>query len=439
LFHTPIEINYGTGNINQGKFNQEINKFIAENQNIKIIGIDRGEKHLLYYSLIDLDGKIIKSESLNKIKIGGKEVDFHQKLDEAEKERQKSRKSWQKIDQIKNLKAGYISHVVKKIVDLAIENNAVIVLEDLNFGFKSFRQKIEKNVYQQFEKALIDKLGFVVNKQKQNQRFAPQLSAPFESFEKVGKQTGIIYYVLANNTSKVCPQCQWRKNIYPHYSGKKTIGKLKNQYQLSMEWLENENRFVFEYKGEGDKEKVSVYSDVDRVRYDKNLNNSQGGYHIYNHSSSNESKDGRNIIEKSITLKLKELLWDKFSIKELEGELITEIINKTDEVSADDIKDLIGLFNVILNIRNTVIENNDDNSEIDYIQCPACGFDTRKENDLGIKNGDDNGAYNIALRVLFLLKRKDGIFNCIDGEGEYQKPKLTFKNTDYFQWVRDRK
>ena len=434
LFHVPIEINYGKGSINQAQFNQKINQFLSKNkQDIKILGIDRGEKHLLYYSLIDLNGKIIESGSLNKIKIGNKEVDFYQKLDEAEKERQKARKSWQKINKIKNLKAGYISHVIKKIVDLAIENNAIIVLEDLNFGFKSARQKIEKNVYQQFEKALVDKLGFVVDKEKQNQRQAPQLSAPFKSFDEIKKfkQTGIIYYVLAANTSKVCPACQWRKRIYPQYAGKDTIEKLQKNYKLSMHWLDNENRFVFSYKDE-DKQEVMVYSDVDRIRYDKKLNNNQGGYRIYSNDSTEERKEGRNVIERSITLQLKDLLQNEFGIKDFSGDLIKKMTKKTQELSADAIKNFLYLFNLILNIRNSMTDTAED-----YIQCPACGFDTRKDNKLGIKNGDDNGAYNIALRGLYLLKKKDGIFSCIDENEKYKKPKLTFKNTEYFQWAKD--
>jgi len=424
LFHVPITINYGKPSINQGQFNQKINEFIADNsRSVNILGIDRGEKHLLYYSLVDNNGKIIKSGSLNEIN----GVDYHEKLDKAEKERQEARKSWQKINQIKNLKAGYISQVIKKIVDLAIENNAIIVLEDLNFGFKSFRQKIEKNVYQQFEKALIDKLGFVTDKEKLNHRQAPQLSAPFESFEKMGKQTGIVFYVLATNTSKVCPQCQWKKNIFPHYSTKKSIAEnLQKQYKMKMYWRENENRFEFEYKGDGDKEFSSIFSNVDRVRYDKRANNNQGGYVIYQIDSTTKEKDGRNIKEKSITNLLKELLLEKFEIDNLEGELLVKLSEKSPDVSKETIKDFFGLLNSILNIRNSMTD-----TEEDYIQCPACGFDTRKENKIGIKNGDDNGAYNIALRGRFLIERIK------KAKKEDKKPNLTFSNNDYFQWVRE--
>ena len=74
-----------------------------------------------------------------------------------EKERDKARKSWTKIENIKELKSGYLSQLVHKISELMIKYNAIVVFEDLNFGFKRGRMKFEKQIYQKLEKALIDK------------------------------------------------------------------------------------------------------------------------------------------------------------------------------------------------------------------------------------------------------------------------------------------
>ncbi len=422
LFHFPVEINYGKGKAKN--FNQEVNTYISKNsEDIKIIGIDRGEKHLLYYSIIDQKGNNIKSDTLNIIN----GVDYHQKLDQLEKERQNSRKSWQNIDKIKNLKKGYLSFVVKKIVDLAIENNAIIILEDLNFGFKSFRQKIEKNVYQQFEKALIDKLGFVVDKQKQNQRFAPQLSAPFESFEKIKKQTGIVYYVLAANTSKVCPSCQWIKNIYPKYEGQNTISNLQKNYKMKV-FFEND-RFRFEYEKSG--EKISVFSDMDRQRYDKTKNQNKGSYIEYKNDNSDYGLDRDGVYqEKSLSILLKEL-FEENKIN-LDKEILQQLVNNKENIAfgnsgyAGVYKQFIYLLNQIMQIRNAISFR-----EKDYIQCPSCHFDTRVENRLGIKDGDDNGAYNIALRGKYLVSKIKKAKN------EDKKVKLTFKGDEYFKWIKN--
>lgn len=47
---------------------------------------------------------------------------------------------------------------------MSIQHNALIIMEDLNTGFKRSRQKIEKSIYQKFELALAQKLNFVVMK-----------------------------------------------------------------------------------------------------------------------------------------------------------------------------------------------------------------------------------------------------------------------------------
>ena len=84
-------------------------------------------------------------------------------LDSREKERREARQSWQTIENIKELKEGYLSQVVHKIAQLMIKYHAIVVLEDLNMGFMRGRQKVEKQVYQKFEKMLIDKLSYLVD------------------------------------------------------------------------------------------------------------------------------------------------------------------------------------------------------------------------------------------------------------------------------------
>ena len=45
---------------------------------------------------------------------------------------------------------------------MMVEHNAIVVMEDLNFGFKRGRFKVEKQVYQKLEKMLIDKFNYLV-------------------------------------------------------------------------------------------------------------------------------------------------------------------------------------------------------------------------------------------------------------------------------------
>ena len=76
-------------------------------------------------------------------------------------------KSWENIGKIKDLKSGYLSQVIHQIYNLIIENNAVVVLEDLNSEFKAKRlAKVEKSAYKKFELTLAKKLNHLILKNK---------------------------------------------------------------------------------------------------------------------------------------------------------------------------------------------------------------------------------------------------------------------------------
>ena len=154
-FHLSIIQNYQA--INKANVNAMVRTFIHSNPNMHIIGIDRGERHLLYVTVIDIKGNIKEQFSLNHIvneyKGNTYHTDYHAILEKREEERQKERQSWNTIESIKELKQGYLSQVIHKVVTLMVKYKAIVVLEDLNMGFKRGRQKVESSVYQQFEKA----------------------------------------------------------------------------------------------------------------------------------------------------------------------------------------------------------------------------------------------------------------------------------------------
>jgi CRISPR-associated protein Cpf1 len=104
---------------------------------------------------------------------------------------------------------------------LAIEHNAFIVLENLNSRFKNSRKKIEKQVYQKLELALVKKLNFVIDKKAKEGEIlsvqkALQLTLPVTNFSEIenAKQYGIMLYTRANYTSQTDPKTGWRKTIY---------------------------------------------------------------------------------------------------------------------------------------------------------------------------------------------------------------------------------
>lgn len=206
FFHVPITLNYQAAN-SPSKFNQRVNAYLKEHPETPIIGIDRGERNLIYITVIDSTGKILEQRSLNTIQ----QFDYQKKLDNREKERVAARQAWSVVGTIKDLKQGYLSQVIHEIVDLMIHYQAVVVLENLNFGFKSKRTGIaEKAVYQQFEKMLIDKLNCLVLKDYPAEKVGGvlnpyQLTDQFTSFAKMGTQSGFLFYVPAPYTSKIDP------------------------------------------------------------------------------------------------------------------------------------------------------------------------------------------------------------------------------------------
>ena len=158
LFHVPITLNFKSGETDN--IDAKVRQWLQKADDVHIIGIDRGERHLLYLTVIDCKGNIKEQMSLNTIEneYNGNNYafDYHKRLDEKEKERDKAKKSWKTVENIKELKEGYLSQAIHKITQLMLKYNAIIVLEDLNMGFMRGRQKVEKQVYQKFEKMLID-------------------------------------------------------------------------------------------------------------------------------------------------------------------------------------------------------------------------------------------------------------------------------------------
>ena len=399
LFHVPMTMNRGAGNIY--RFNDEINELLAGNPAINIIGVDRGEKHLAYYSVINQKGEVLESGSLNTVN----GIDYAGKLDERAKGREQARKDWQAVEGIKDLKKGYVSQVVRKLADLAIEYNAIIVLEDLNMRFKQIRGGIEKSAYQQLEKALIDKLSFLVEKGEKDSESAGhllrayQLAAPFESFQEIGKQTGIIFYTQASYTSKIDPATGWRPNLYFKYTSAK---KAKEDIERFDAIHFRDGYFEFSYdlgkivnseKGATifpERTDWTVGSCVERYRWNRKLNAGKGGYDYY----SDLTEDFRS-------------LFTSVGIGE-EGDIKAQIAALDSEGNERFFRDFIFFFSLICQIRNTDPDAKDPD-KADFILSPVAPFfDSRTPEAFGTKlpkNGDDNGAYNIARKGIIILDK----------------------------------
>ena len=118
FLHLSFSINYFKSTLKMSDLNIKVNKFLYRNQeSINIMGIDRGERNLIYITIIDQKGNILLQKSMNELlyKIVKEDTDicvqkdYHKILSNRVKERDLAKKSWGAIDSIKELKEGYLS------------------------------------------------------------------------------------------------------------------------------------------------------------------------------------------------------------------------------------------------------------------------------------------------------------------------------------------
>ncbi len=424
LFHVPITCNFKAGS-KPSDFNDQVNAYLNKNPAVNIIGIDRGERHLAYYTSINKKGEILTDEKGNYLQDSLNNPldknDYHDLLDKREKERDRERKSWGTIAKIKDLKEGYVSQVVHKIAKLMVEHNAIVVFEDLNFGFKRGRFKIEKQIYQKFEKMLIDKLNYLVFKDRNPDDVggtlrALQLTAPFESFKKLGKQTGFIFYVPAYHTSKVCPATGFVGLLYPNYE---TIEKASTFFKKFEKICFNSDEEYFEFhfnyekftdKAEGGKQDWVVCS------YGKRLENFR---------NKNKQWESRSV---DLTHELQELL-KKYQVKFEDGECIIGQIEQQD--SRDFFKSFIRLLKLTLQMRNSKIGTNEDWFISPVKDIGGVFFDSRNAGSCMPQNADANGAYHIGLKGLLMLEQ-------LNNTADVHKFKPDLRNKAWYEFLKKR-
>lgn len=403
FLHLPITLNFKADNT--FNINYEVRRTLKECESNYVIGIDRGERHLLYVSVVDSKGKIVEQYSLNEIinNYNGVQykTDYHNLLTIKEKGRLKARQDWTTIENIKELKEGYLSQVVHKICELVIKYDAIIAMEDLNVGFKNTRKKVEKEVYQKFEKMLTDKLSYLVDKSTPMNEDGGVLNA-FQLTNKPGnldkpKQDGFIMYVPAWLTSNIDPATGF-VNLFKLKKGM-SLADMKSFFMTFDSIRYDEKNDVFEFE----------------FNYDNFLGGSMSGrkewivctngvrLESYINPQKNNSWD-----EKEITLVDEfKSLFSNYGVP-LEGDLKTSIFNQNDN---HFFRQLVRLFRLTVQMRNS--RTGDIN--IDYIISPVRDqngkfFDSREyinaDDDVDIKmpkNADANGAYNIARKALYAV------------------------------------
>lgn len=364
--------------------------------------------------------------SLNEI-IGdnGYSVDYQKLLDKKEKERDKARKNWTSVENIKELKEGYISQVVHKICELVVKYDAVIAMEDLNFGFKRGRFPVEKQVYQKFENMLISKLNLLIDKKAEPTENggllrAYQLTNKFDGVNKA-KQNGIIFYVPAWDTSKIDPVTGFVNLLKPKYT---SVREAKKLFETIDDIKYNTNTDMFEF--------CIDYGKFPRCNSDFKktwtvCTNSSRILSFRNEKKNNEW-DNKQIV---LTDEFKSL-FNEFGI-DYTRDLKASILSIS---NADFYNRLIRLLSLTLQMRNSIIGST--LPEDDYLISPVANdrgefYDSRnyKGSNAALPcDADANGAYNIARKALWAINvLKD------TPDDMLQKAKLSITNAEWLEYT----
>lgn len=420
--HLPITLNF-KGNGGSTNLNQDVRKSLKDSDENYIIGIDRGERNLLYITVINSKGEIVEQLSGNEIITETHKVDYHKLLDKKEKERLAARQNWTTVENIKELKEGYLSIIIHTICNLVKKYNAIIAMEDLSSGFKNSRIKVEKQVYQKFEKMLTEKLNFYADKNIDAESEggilkAYQLTNSTSDYKRAGVQDGIIFYVPAWLTSKIDPVTGFVDLLRLKYT---SIAATKETIELfdDIKYVAEEDLFAFSFdyakfpKGSTSyRSKWTIYSNGERI-------------YTFRDKDNNSEWTNKTI---ELTKELKSL-FEEFGIDYTEN-LKSQILEQD---NAEFFKKLIKLMSLTMQMRNSIT-----NSDVDYLISPVKDkngnfFVSGTEKNLP-ENADANGAYNIARKALWAIEKLKET-----PDDELMKTKLSITNKEWLEYVQEQK
>lgn len=396
FFHCPLVLNYTAKGAN---LDNTVNDVIATNDNITFIGIDRGEKNLVYSCEVDIDGNIVNGNCKHYNTING--TDYLKKLEDVAVQRTEARKNWHKQAKIKDLKRGYISHVVHLLASNIVNKTEVdgktilsphslVVFEKLTKEMKRGRQKIEKQTYQNLELALAKKLAFLVDKDvsegvgtvNQPLQLVPEIKTYDRDID--GKnQIGIMLYTRAQYTSVTDPLTGWRKTIY--ISG--IVGEIMEQiYNKFTDICFDGKDYFFEYKEENVGHIWRLYSGKDGISLPR---------YIWNRTKNeNEQYD----VKAKLDILFKNFDKSKSLLQQLKDGVKLCSDQNSKRTAVEELRYAIDM---IQNIRNDGKNAKDKNMLYSPVRdAQGRHFDTRNASAFSgletIVDADANGAFNIA-------------------------------------------
>lgn len=391
--------------------NQAVREHLKNAEKYNVIGINRGENNLIYLTVIDRFGRILESKSLNVID----NYDYNAAMTERGNQRTDERVSWGSISDIKNLKSGYIGKAVHEICKMIVKYDAIVVFDNVNGPFVSSRGKIEKNVYQKLQQALVQKLNYLTFKDTpENElgsfKYGYQLSNPYKNPNDLSTQNGIIFFLSPWGISRVDPKTGFMDLLHAKYVNMDMYKEFLAKF-TSISYVERPGmfKFKFDYKNFLDWQKLpgktdwTIYSNGERTEF--YMDKRSGRYKM-------------NVVD--LTAAFKDL-FDSYGVAYgTTSHLLTDIlkINKPD---------FFKQFNRLLSLTLQMVNHGEDDA---YVLSPVLGadgkfFDSRNCESYEPSCSDANASYNMARKGLMLI---DNIKRSEDGKGIFTISKQDFLN-----------
>lgn len=397
IVNIPMTMNKGH-RVTDKEFNAYVRREYNLSQDVHLMGIDRGERNMIYVTVVDHNGKTVEQKSLNVLD----GYDYQMKLAQLEKERRDNQKKWKPAGQIKHFKEGYVGKAVHEICRLILKYNAIIVMESLNKKFMTRRSaSFGSAVYSQFQKALLNKLSYLVLKdrnplEKGGILNGYQFASCPDKIEEQPVQYGRVLFVTAGYTSSIDPVTGFVSlfSFDEYEDSNEKARRYTDGFDIIRVNEDNVAELFFSYDKFKTSEKWTnkTWHCIIRGKRIIPHKNQKTGFWEYRNEDMREELDG---------------LFEKYGKRLAPGTDIMALMGDIRKKNPEIDKEFVFLMKKVFRLRNYNRETGED-----YIISPAVDgygetFDSRDSRNAEIGrpvNGDSNGSRNIAIKGLMSLR-----------------------------------
>jgi CRISPR-associated protein Cpf1 len=391
MLHLPVLIDPTASRYGGNAINARVQEAVRRNPGMYVLGINRGERSLVNIAVTAPDGTIVEQRNMNVFD----GYDYRRRLTEREHERTDDRQNWNAVRDIKNLKAGYLSRVVGEIVRLQKKYGCIIAMERLDMEFKQGRQQFERNVYEQFERDIVNRFILLMDKEDPDRtRTALQLASPGRTVEDRTKygQNGVILFVAPGWVTKTDPLTGFANRISTRYVNIPTCEKLMSTFD-SFRYDPDKGRFVLTFRW------GRVTPGRENGDPNRTWNVETAGTRFAERWTGSDGKEHKDYTVR-LTYEMQKLL-DKEGIPYKDGGNLIALFEGRGEAFWKKFLDILRLT-----LRNT--DWNPETREFRIVSCTADAsgrfYDSRTAKETMPKDADVLAAWNIARKAHMILR-----------------------------------